>query len=123
MALAAASAGRRAQGPAAGDAIDQLFASVARPDAPGCSVGVSRAGEARIVRGYRLASLESGVPIAPDSVFHVASISKQFTAMSILLLAQDGRLSIDDEVRRYVPEWTDRHHVTIRSSSATSCAA
>ena len=54
-------------------------------------------------RGYGRASLELGVPITPESVFHVASVTKQFTAMSILLLARDGRLSIDDDVRRICP--------------------
>ena len=67
-------------------------------------------------RGYGMANLELGVPITPESVFHVASISKQFTAMSILLLAQRGQLSLDDEVPKYIPEWADQEdHVTIRS--------
>ncbi len=54
-----------------------------------------------------MANLESGVAITPASVFHVASISKQFTAMSILLLAQRGQLSLDDEARKYITELTD----------------
>ena len=65
-------------------------------------------------RGYGRASLELGVPITPESVFHVASVTKQFTAMSILLLARDGRLSIDDDVRRHLPEWAGPPGVTIR---------
>ncbi len=65
--------------------------------------------------GYGMANLESGVAITPASVFHVASISKQFTAMSILLLAQRAELSLDDDVRRYLPEWTDHgSQITIR---------
>jgi CubicO group peptidase (beta-lactamase class C family) len=54
-----------------------------------------------------MANLESGVAVTPASVFHVASVSKQFTAMSILLLAHRGRLSLDDEARKYVTELPD----------------
>src|SRR5207245_2780564 len=52
-----------------------------------------------------MANLELGVPITPASIIHVASVSKQFTAMSIVLLAQPGKLSLDDELRKYIPEW------------------
>ena len=95
-------------------AVDGLFAPWQRPGSPGCSVGVSRGGATVLERGYGQASLELGVPITPQSVFHVASVSKQFTAMSILLLARDGRLSIDDDVRRHLPEWKGPPGVTIR---------
>ena len=88
----------------AASAVDKLFAQWNRPDSPGCSIGVSRHGAVVYERGYGMANLELGVPITPASVFHVASISKQFTAMSIMLLAQRGRLSLDDEARKYVPE-------------------
>jgi len=66
-------------------------------------------------RGYGMANLELGVSITPASVFPAASISKQFTAMSILLLAKRGQLSLDDEVRKYIPEWADHaSRITIR---------
>jgi CubicO group peptidase (beta-lactamase class C family) len=94
--------------------VDQLFARWQTPDSPGCSVGVSRGGATVLERGYGRASLELGVPISPESVFHVASVTKQFTAMSILLLARDGRLSLDDDVRRHLPEWAGPAGVTIR---------
>ena len=58
-------------------------------------------------RGYGAANLEYDIPITPSSVFHVASISKQFTAMAVALLAADGGLSWDDDIRRYVPEVPD----------------
>ena len=62
-----------------------------------------------------MASLESGAAITPASVFNAASISKQFTAMTILLLAERGKLSIDDDVRQYVPEWGEHgSRITIR---------
>jgi CubicO group peptidase (beta-lactamase class C family) len=94
--------------------VDRLFARWQAPDSPGCSVGVSRGGATLLERGYGRASLELGVPITPASVFHVASVTKQFTAMSILLLASDGKLSLDDDVRRHLPEWMGPPGVSIR---------
>ena len=84
--------------------VDALFAEWDRDDSPGCSVGVGRDGAVVYQHGYGLASLELGVHITPESVFPAASISKQFTAMSILLLVQRGQIGLDDEVRKYVPE-------------------
>jgi CubicO group peptidase (beta-lactamase class C family) len=93
--------------------VDRLFARWQTSGSPGCSVGVSRGASTVLERGYGLASVELGVPITPQSVFHVASVTKPFTAMSILLLARDGRLSIDDDVRRHLPEWAGPPGVTI----------
>jgi CubicO group peptidase (beta-lactamase class C family) len=84
--------------------IDELFAKWNKPDSPGCSLGISRNGQLVYERGYGMANLELDAPITPESVFEAASISKQFTAMSIMLLVERGRLSLDDEVRRYLPE-------------------
>jgi CubicO group peptidase (beta-lactamase class C family) len=81
---------------------------------PGCSVAVSHQGKVIYRRGSGLANLEYDTPITPASVFHVASVSKQFTAMSVLLLAERGRLSLDDEVSRHVPGWAATPPVTIR---------
>ncbi len=95
--------------------VDHLFAEWSGSDSPGCSLGVSRKGVLAYARGYGMANLETGTPITPASVFHVASISKQFTAMSVLLLAQQGRLSLDDEVRKHIAEWADAgNRLTIR---------
>lgn len=94
--------------------IDSVFAFV-RPGAPGCAVGVYRDGALDWARGYGLASVEHGVPITPRTVFDLGSTSKQFTAALALLLVADGRLSLDDPVRRHVPElpgWGDS--VTVR---------
>jgi CubicO group peptidase (beta-lactamase class C family) len=111
--LVACSSQRAAQPPA--DQIDRLFAKWNTADSPGCSLGVSRNGTTVYQRGYGMANLDLGIAITPASVFDVASISKQFTAMSILLLAGRRQLSLDDEVGRYIQNWRDhRHRITIR---------
>lgn len=84
--------------------VDALFAQWARTDSPGCSVAVSRDGRIVLERGYGMADLEQGVAIRPETVFNMASVSKQFTAASLLLLEQQGKLSMDDDIRKYVPE-------------------
>jgi len=74
---------------------------------PGCAAGVSREGRPVLERAYGLADLEHGVKNAPDTIFEAGSVSKQFTAAAVLLLARDGKLSLDDEARKYVPELPD----------------
>ena len=86
--------------------IDAVFARFTTAT-PGCAVGVYRAGQTVLSRGYGMADLERGVPIRPNTVFDIASVSKQFTATAIVLLAQEGKLSLDDSVRKYVPELPD----------------
>ena len=96
-------------------AVDRLFAEWKTINAPGCMVAVSRDGQLIFERGYGMANLEVGVPITAATVLPVASISKQFTAMCILLLTQRGQLSLEDEVWKFFPEWADREHrITIR---------
>jgi CubicO group peptidase (beta-lactamase class C family) len=87
--------------------IGQIFADYAKPDSPGCSLGVYRNGSLAFAHGYGMASLELGVPITPQTVFDIGSTSKQFTAFSILLLEQQGKLSVDDDIRKFVPEIPD----------------
>lgn len=87
--------------------IDDLFAEWDKPDSPGAAVAVLLDGEVIHQRGYGMANLDHGISIAPDSVFHVASVSKQFTAIAVAILAQEGKLSLDDDVRDYVPEMPD----------------
>ena len=95
--------------------VDPLFATWNRPDSPGCGVGVSQNGAVIYERGYGMASLERKVPITSSTVFHLASITKPFTAMSILLAAERGLLSLDDDVSKYIPDWSNREHrVTVR---------
>ena len=83
---------------------DSVFRQFDRTDSPGCALGVYQDGVVRYARGYGLASLEQAVPLSPRTVLDVGSISKQFTAMAILLLQKDGKLSLDDPVRKYFPE-------------------
>jgi CubicO group peptidase (beta-lactamase class C family) len=87
--------------------IDQLFARWDRPDAPGFSLAIARGGEIVLERGYGSAQLEYGVPITPSTIFHVASVSKQFTAFAVAMLAEQDKLSLDDDVRKYIPEVPD----------------
>ena len=95
--------------------VDPLFATWSRPDSPGCGVGVSRNGAVIYEQGYGMASPERKVPITSATVFHLASITKSFTAMSVLLAAERGLFSLDDDVSKYVPDWSNREHrVTIR---------
>ena len=110
--LVAGSGCSRLAAPAQGQSIDRLLAEWNRPDAPGCTVGVRRNGALVYEHGYGLASLEVRAPLTPASVLNAASITKQFTAYSVLLLAHRGRLSLDDDVSRYVPGWED-HGATI----------
>jgi CubicO group peptidase (beta-lactamase class C family) len=84
--------------------VDSIFARWDHVNSPGCAVGVSRNGEMVYERGYGMSNMEYAIAITPKSIFHVASISKQFTAFSILLLEQDGKLSTTDDVRKYIPE-------------------
>jgi CubicO group peptidase (beta-lactamase class C family) len=93
--------------PATTAQIDQIFAQWNRPDSPGCALGVYQDGQIVYQHGYGMANLNDDIPITPATVFHVASMSKQFTAFSILLLQQQGKLSIDDDVHKYIPELPD----------------
>jgi len=86
------------------DQVDQIFAHWNRHDRPGCAVGVLREGEIVHAKGYGMADLEHGVPITSETIFHVASLSKQVTGFAVLLLAREGKLSLDDDIRKYVPE-------------------
>src|SRR5689334_1497397 len=84
--------------------VDSVFRAFDRTDSPGCAVGVYQDGAIRYARGYGMASLEHGVPLSPRSVLDVGSISKQFTAMSMLMLQKEGKLNLDDPIRKYIPE-------------------
>ena len=96
--------------------VDTVFTKWDRPDSPGCALGVYRGGQIVYQRGYGMEDLNEDVHITPGTVFHVASMSKQFTAASVVLLAQQGKLSLDDDVRKYIPELPDfGQKITIRN--------
>jgi CubicO group peptidase (beta-lactamase class C family) len=88
-------------------AVDELFAQWSGSGTPGASIAVIENGKIIYSKGYGSANLEYGVPNTPATVFHLASVSKQFTGFAIYLLAQDGKLSLDDDVRKYVPKLHD----------------
>ena len=95
--------------------LDRVFAQWSSNEGPGCAVAASRDGRTIYEAGYGMANLETGTPITPASIFHSASVSKQFTATALVLLARDGKLSLDDDVRTYIPELPDYgHRITLR---------
>lgn len=87
--------------------VDQIFARWGKPHSPGCALAVIQNGELIYKQGYGTASLEHSIPITPGSVFYIGSCSKQFVAMCIALLSAEGKLSLDDDIRRHIPEMPD----------------
>jgi CubicO group peptidase (beta-lactamase class C family) len=87
--------------------VDQLFAPWDVPGSPGAALAVARNDEIVYEQGYGLAQLEYDIPITPTTVFHVASVSKQFTAFAVTMLADEGKLSLDDDIRVHLPEIAD----------------
>ena len=84
--------------------VDVLFEQWDKPDSPGAAVAILQDGAILYKQGYGSAQLEYEIPITPETIFHVASVSKQFTAFAIAMLADAGKLSIDDDIRKYLPE-------------------
>jgi CubicO group peptidase (beta-lactamase class C family) len=84
--------------------VDTLFAEWDKPHTPGCAIAIIQNGEIVYSRGYGMANLEYDVPISINSVFDIGSTSKQFVALSIAILARQGKLSLDDEIQTYLPE-------------------
>ncbi len=85
-------------------AVDALFASWDLPGSPGCALAVARDGALVYSRGYGYANLDYDIPITPQTVFDVASVTKQFVAAVANMLALEGKLSLDDDVRKWIPE-------------------
>src|SRR5438067_11549864 len=88
----------RAAGESQTARVDKLFAAWDTKDSPGCAVGIGRNGAILYEHGYGMANLELGVPVTPATVFALASITKAFTSMSVLLAAEQGKLSLDHEI-------------------------
>ncbi len=84
--------------------IDRVFARWDKPDTPGAIVGIGRHGETVYARGFGLANLEHGIPLAPETRSESGSVAKQFTAAAVTTLAVRGKLSLDDSIKRHLPE-------------------
>src|ERR1043166_3369003 len=84
--------------------VDAVFARFDKHDSPGCAVAVSQGGQTVFAKGYGSASLEHDLPITPTSAFYAASVSKQFTAFAVAMLAKQRKLSLDEDIRKWIPE-------------------
>jgi CubicO group peptidase (beta-lactamase class C family) len=105
-ALAVATADLHAQQASHG-AVDAIFADFDQVEGPGCALAVVNHGMVEYERGYGYANLDYRIRNGPGMVYYVGSLSKQFTAAAVALLAQDGRISLDDDIRSYFPELPD----------------
>lgn len=95
------------------ESVDALFTSWDKPFSPGAAVGIVHEGRAVYRKGYGLASLEHGIAITPSTAFDIASVSKQFCAFAIALLASEGAIDLEDDIRSLLPEMPD-FGITIR---------
>ena len=108
-------AGSVAEPPTLTDKVDTVFAQWNTSSSPGCALAVVKDGRIIYEHGYGMANLELGIAITPQSVFDIGSVSKEITAMAMLLLVQDGKISLDDNIRKYLPEIPDYGNpITIR---------
>ena len=87
--------------------VDSIFAERVAAGAPGCAVGVYRDGSPVLLKSFGVTDVESRQPLTAHSLFGLGSVAKQFTALATLTLADEGRLSLDDDVRRHLPELRD----------------
>jgi len=86
------------------DSVDAMFQAWDREGSPGFALGIFKDGRIIYARGYGMANLEYDIPITPQSVFRIGSLSKQFTAMCVALLVEEGKLSLEDDIRTFFPE-------------------
>jgi CubicO group peptidase (beta-lactamase class C family) len=84
--------------------VDEIFSRWTGEATPGCAVGAARGGQPFLTRAYGMADLEHDVRNEPRTIFEAGSVSKQFTAAAVVLLALDGKLALDDDIRKYIPE-------------------
>jgi CubicO group peptidase (beta-lactamase class C family) len=96
-------------------AVDSIFAEWDKPDVPGCALGIVKNGELIYARGYGIGDLEHDIAILPSSVFYLGSVSKQFVTFSVLLLEEQGKLNLDDEIQKFLPDFPEHESpLTIR---------
>jgi CubicO group peptidase (beta-lactamase class C family) len=89
------------------DKVDKIFAAWDKTTSPGAALAVVRDGRIVYKRGYGMAKLEDGIVMTPDRIFDIGSVSKQFTATCVVMLVRDGKVGLDDNVRKYIPELPD----------------
>ncbi len=113
---AVASASAQMPDPSFARAVDSLAeAAIGSGSVAGISVAVARGGRVVIARGYGLADVARNAPVTPSTVFRAGSLAKQFTAAAILRLAEQGRLSLDDEITKHLPDYpVQGHRVLVR---------
>ena len=96
--------------------IDNLFINWNNENSPGCAIGIVRNDSLIYAKGYGMANLEYGIPNTPETICYIASVSKQFTAYSIVLLARQGKLNLDDDIHKYLAWFPDlKEKITIRN--------
>ncbi|HYV53707.1 MAG TPA: serine hydrolase domain-containing protein, partial [Chitinophagaceae bacterium] len=96
--------------------INKLFTQWDNGSSPGCAVLIVRNDSILFAKGYGMANLEYSIPIQPQTIFHMASVSKQFTAFAIVLLAKQGKLQLDDDIHKYLSWFPDlKEKITIRN--------
>jgi CubicO group peptidase (beta-lactamase class C family) len=91
--------------------MDELLSKAYPPDGPGAAVIVVKGGKTLLRKGYGMADVELGVKVEPDMVFRLGSITKQFTAVSILMLAEQGKLSLSDDITKFFPDYPAKGRV------------
>lgn len=96
--------------------IDSMFNEQYSPDGPGVAVLVAKGGKVLYRKGFGMANIELGLPMKPDYVFRIGSITKQFTACAILKLAEEGKLSLDDDLLKFIPDYpSNGHKITVEN--------
>jgi CubicO group peptidase (beta-lactamase class C family) len=96
--------------------VDRLFEDYSGSGMPGASVMVIKDGQPILIKSYGLANVEQGVPVEPSTNFRLASVTKQFTATAVLMLVDRGKLSLDDSIRQYFPEFPEfAEGITVRN--------
>lgn len=112
--LEAQGAAPAASAPPAENVIDAIFHDVVHPGQPGAAVLVARDGKILFAKAYGLADVEHAIPVSTETKFNIASITKPFTAAAILKLQEEGRLSLDDTLTKYIPDYPRGNEITLR---------
>lgn len=92
------------------DSVDKLFVELNNTESPGIAILAVRDGEVLLRRCYGMANLEYKIPITPETVFDIASVSKQFCGMAVSMLIEQGKITLQDDIRKYIPELPDFSH-------------